>query len=282
MGHIDGLRIENVRLVSSLDQMLLLLVDRLDLRAGLVHGLVGSNLSGRSALLRFIGGGSVAAAVPSGRERATVSWSDAASPAALNTSRHCVYLGPIAYDSLSTLTSTVEEELVLHRDAAFEGPAVQASTEADFLIAAFGLDKCMSQNPMSLSGGQAAALSLVCALEMRRPVLCVDEVLAHLDINLRPYAWGALRQFARTGTIVLVADNQYDLMAEFADLAIILRKNRVDSVTQMRAAFTELDFRDQGIVPPATRLALEVWPGAIDAPITYDSLLGRVRRAVGG
>jgi energy-coupling factor transporter ATP-binding protein EcfA2 len=131
----------------------------------------------------------------------------------------------------------------------------------------------MQQNPLSLSGGQTAALALVCAIEMRRPILCVDETLAHLDVISRPRAWAALREFAHSGRIVIVSDNQYDLMAEYVDMCVLMEGARVQSVLPPDDAFCHPVAKQHGTVPTVTDVGGHLWPERNDPPISFQRLL---------
>ncbi len=279
MGHIVKLVVSDVRLLSLIDQRMMLYIDRLKLEPGFLYGLVGTNLSGRSALLRFIGGGSLSTSKDSQGGCQLLVWSDCEESTVLDVTRDSLYIGPTPRDSMSTLTATVEEELALHKKSGSK-TSDEGRGDYDELIADFQLNECMLQNPLALSGGQTSALAFLCALEMRRPILCIDETLAHLDVDLRPRAWEALRDFAHQNSIVLVADNQYDLMAEYADRAIVLRRNCVASVTSLDAAFNDIAVQKQKTIPTVAQLASRIWPDRCNLPTKYQQLLRMIREAL--
>jgi len=276
MDRISAVVVSDVKLVDPTTQHVWLEIPELRLEAGRVYGLAGTNLSGRSAFLRLLGGGFLPPW--EGRQAMRLCVELAAEPwtATLDPCRCSVYLGPNPLDNMSTLSSTSREELDLHTPH-WQASATGSDAPWAHLIGAFNLESCLTQNPMELSGGQAAALALICALMMARPVMCVDEVFGHLDVTVRPLAWQCLKQVVARGAVALVSDNQYDLMAEFADEVIHLAAGRVEDVGSARKVFNTQAVLSRKTVPTATLLAKDLWPYCESLPVSYDGILGRLR-----
>lgn len=272
MAHLVKLIVSRVKLFSPIGQSLLLSIDRLEFEAGLIYGLVGKNLSGRSSLLRLLGGGFLPQSDKSQSGRKELLWSHSGEITELDPSRHSVYLGPNPSDSLSTLASTIQDEIALHCHAGKTNPLITDGKCRLNLADCLRLDQCLHQNPMELSGGQTAALTLACAIELDRPVLCIDETLSHLDVDLSPKAWGFLKEFASQGRIVLIADNKYDFMAEYVDRVILLKQMQVEGLVLPKAAFNIPDVREQDTVPAVTRLAGQIYKDKRSLPIQYKEL----------
>jgi len=279
MRRMLGLSISNVEFLSAEDDRVLLSLDSLELAAGSVYGVVAPNLSGRSILLRLLGDAALAGSPRSRIGEKRIAWESGTSP--LGADAPGIYLGPCPQDSVSTLTATVEEELALHRKARYGDIAGPFSANTD-LVDALMLSACLKQDPLCLSGGQTAALALLCALEMKRPILCVDETLAHLDVSLRPVAWRAVREFARAGHICLMADNEYDLMAEYADYAIILDGGQVKGIHRVDQAFNSVEAKLRGTIPSVTSLTASICPQLEALPVRYEQMVSLLRASPNG
>jgi energy-coupling factor transport system ATP-binding protein len=262
----------NVRLLCAQDGLPLLTIDRLVFDGGLLYGLAGPNLSGRSAFLRYTGGGFLVRSINSELGNCTVELSLHAQPERLDPSLHSVYLGPNPFDSLSSLTTTVIEEIELHRSLCSADSLCTSEDEYNLLIKSFHLQDILGQNPITLSGGQAAALAIVCALLMKRPIICVDEIFAHLDVELRPKAWEYCRSYAKTGGMVFVADNHLDLMAEWADRIILMNDGRIDAIDTPKIVFNRHELIHRKTIPTPTRLASTMLPGIQELPTLYGEL----------
>ncbi len=164
------------------------------------------------------------------------------------------------------------EEIELHRGLCLTDSVCASEDERDFLIRSFNLQNVLGQNPITLSGGQAAALVTVCALLMKRPILCVDETFAHLDVELRPKAWDCCRNLARAGGVVFVADNHLDLMAEWADRVITMNDTRIEAVDSPRAVFNRHELTRRKTIPTPVRLATAMLLGIQELPTLYSEL----------
>lgn len=245
----------------------------LALEGGVVYGLIGGNLSGRSAFLRLLGGGDLSVEPATMKGQIVLSGHSNSEPSGLDPTQHSVYLGPSAPDSLSSLMPTVGEEISLHEHVG-EGQPIEFSVGE--YVGSFGLDRHLEDHPMQLSGGETAGLVVLCALAMRRPILCIDETLAFLDPGLKKLAWQILRKFAAKGAVVAVADNHYDMMAESADQVILMSDKKVVGISLPHQAFNCRNILQAQTIPAVTRLASSIWPGSEELPITYTDMCLRL------
>lgn len=273
------LKISDIQLISGTAHDTLLVMDSLQLESGFVYGLVGHNLSGRSAFLRFVGGGLLCLSNESrGNRNLLVDNHDFAMDEMVE--KFAIYLGPSPRDSISTLTLTVAEEIALHHRSTNDGICYIHVEDTRKLIEQFRLDQCLNQNPMELSEGQTAALAFVCAIKMRRPIICIDEMLSHLDCELRKVAWETLVTFAQNGGIVLIAENNYDFMAEYADQGLLFDNGTIAIMDSLKSVFINPISQKWGTVPNSSRLAVEIWGNLSPLPTKYDELVVLVRQKV--
>lgn len=270
-----NLVLDGVELVSHDRTERLISIDHLTLPDSQIYGVIGGNLSGRSALMRLIGGGFLPVAATSGTIQ--LARGGEGNVATLRLSPHSTYVGPDPQGCLSTLTATVADEVLLHESLRDPEVHINLETDAWSIATAFGLDRCSGQSPMQLSGGQTAALALVSALVLARPVLCVDETLAQLDVERRKKAWSLLRRFADRGGLVLITENSYDLMAEHCEHFLYLSDGRVDGPVQGRTVFASPRLVERALIPNSTRLALQAGLASNNPPTRYRELLSALR-----
>ncbi|MFX1562195.1 MAG: ATP-binding cassette domain-containing protein [Promethearchaeota archaeon] len=272
MDVLTGLTAGNVRLVNSLNGKVILDIQKATFNSGMLYGVVGKNLSGRSALLRLFGGGYLPGFLRMDSGYLTVRMDNYEKPLPLKTNKHSAYIGPNPFDSLSALSCTVQEELDLHEKMSVTLSELKTREDVAKLIRRFRLDSILKRNPMQVSGGQAAAVALVSSALINRSILCVDEILAHLDIELKPIAWKLLRRLAGHGRMVFVADNQYDLMAGYADKIISLADGHIHDTGDPRNIFNNSVVVSGLTIPTSGRLALDLGASTARLPIVYTEL----------
>ena len=182
----------------------------LDVRAGVVTGLLGPSGSGKTTLMRAIVGVQV---VETGE--VTVLGRPAGTA---ELRRRIGYLTqvPSVYADLS-----VRENLRYF--AGVVGAAPGAVEEA---IATVDLGEHADQVVRSLSGGESSRVSLASALLGRPDVLVLDEPTVGLDPVLRRDLWGTFHRLAATGATMLVSTHVMDEAARCDDL-VLLRDGRV-------------------------------------------------------
>ena len=83
--------------------------------------------------------------------------------------------------------------------------------EARGLLEALGLGDCLEQPVSTLSGGQARRAALARALACPGQLLALDEPFTGLDEESRLQAAGAIRQYRRGRTLILVTHREADL-----------------------------------------------------------------------
>jgi energy-coupling factor transport system ATP-binding protein len=157
-----------------------------ELEAGRFLTLHGPNFSGRSYVLRRITG---------------LEPDDGAGNDTLH-GHPRAYIGPELYNAISGLAPTVEEELRLH---------LQGSPHADAcrrMVEEFGLSALGSRNPVTLSGGEQAMLTLVCAIGLAPAGLALDGALEQVSPDRRVRIIEAFLQNAFPGLGVGFCDNR--------------------------------------------------------------------------
>ena len=182
----------------------------LDVRGGIVTGLLGPSGSGKTTLMRSIVGVQV---VASGTT--TVLGLPAGSPE-LRRRVGYVTQEPSVYADLS-----VRENLRYFARIADVPPG-----HVDEALATVDLAGHAGQLVHTLSGGERSRVSLATALLGRPDVLVLDEPTVGLDPVLRRDLWRTFHDLAATGVTLLVSSHVMDEATRCDDL-LLLREGRV-------------------------------------------------------
>jgi ABC-2 type transport system ATP-binding protein len=182
----------------------------LDIRPGVVTGLLGPSGSGKSTLMRAIVGVQI---VESGE--VTVLGGPAGSP---ENRRRVGYVtqAPSVYGDL-----TVRENL--HYFARILDVPADRVDEAIGIVDLGGHER---QVVRTLSGGERSRVSLASALLGHPEVLVLDEPTVGLDPVLRRDLWETFHRLAGDGTTLLVSSHVMD-EAERSDELILMREGRI-------------------------------------------------------
>jgi ABC-2 type transport system ATP-binding protein len=182
----------------------------LDIRRGVVTGLLGPSGSGKTTLIRAIVGVQI---VESGEITVL---GDPAGSEALRHRVGYVTQAPSVYSDL-----TVRQNLEYF--AAILGAPNGRVKEA---IDAVDLGGHANQMVRTLSGGETSRVSLASALLGHPDLLVLDEPTVGLDPVLRRDLWSMFHELAAGGTTLLVSSHVMD-EAERCDDLILLRNGRI-------------------------------------------------------
>jgi energy-coupling factor transport system ATP-binding protein len=122
-----------------------------------------------------------------------------------------IYVGPEIYNAVSGLAPTVRVELALHGGDTRE--IVELAEEV-------GLTSLFARNPVTLSGGEQAALVTIAGLALRPRILALDCALEQIEPARKASLCSFLSTRVRSGTLTLVADNRISDCCRFFDRAI--------------------------------------------------------------
>ena len=181
-----------------------------DIRAGVVTGLLGPSGSGKSTLIRSIVGVQI---VESGE--VTVLGRPAGSPE-LRREIGYVTQAPSVYGDL-----TVRENLRY-----FARILDAADQQIDEAIRTVALGGHEDQVVGTLSGGELSRVSLATALLGRPELLVLDEPTVGLDPLLRRDLWNTFHRLAEAGNTLLVSTHVMD-EAERSDDLVLLRDGQL-------------------------------------------------------
>jgi ABC-2 type transport system ATP-binding protein len=182
----------------------------LDVRPGIVTGLLGPSGSGKTTLMRAIVGVQI---VESGE--VNVLGTPAGSP---DLRRVVAYV---------TQAPSVYGDLTLRENLQYFARVLDTpSADIEKAIRTVALDDHADQVVGTLSGGEEARASLATALLGQPKVLVLDEPTVGLDPVLRRDLWNTFHELAEAGTTLLVSSHVMD-EAERCDELVLLREGRI-------------------------------------------------------
>ncbi len=145
-------------------------------------------------------------------------------------------------------------------------PPQEISERVDWALEAVGITVLRGRSPGAVSGGQQKRVALASALAMRPDILLLDEPSGGLDPDGRAEVLAALDQLKHAYPMtVIMAENDADVIAEFADRIVVLHGGTVEREGSARDIFRDTEWLDEigAPVPPAARLAAQLrvrWP----------------------
>lgn len=127
---------------------------------------------------------------------------------------------------LSGITGTVFEEVAFGPVNLGLAVAETVSRTRD-AIAAVGIEDLAERRPDRLSGGQTQLVAIASMLAMRPPHLVLDEPVAELDPEGRALVGAALRSLTASGTALLIAEHDLDLLASLGARIVAIDGGRL-------------------------------------------------------
>jgi energy-coupling factor transport system ATP-binding protein len=145
-------------------------------------------------------------------------------------------------------------------------PPAEITERVAWALDAVDMAALRTRSPGALSGGQQKRVALATALAMRPDILLLDEPSGGLDPSGRAEILAALAELKRLYPVtVIMAENDADVVADFADRIVVLHGGRLARDGTPRQIFREIEWLDEigAPVPPAARLAAQLrvrWP----------------------
>ena len=191
----------------------------LDVRAGEFVAIVGANGAGKTSLLQAIAG-----VTPPPRGTVRVDGLDVGRTDArtLATRIGFVFQNP----EHQFIAHAVFDEIA-HGLRRQKLPDDEVRTRTEELLERFGLTDKAQTHPFLLSGGQKRRLSVGTALVAGAPVLALDEPTFGQDRARADELLALLAALNAEGTTVLVVTHDMQLVAEYADRAVVLADGQV-------------------------------------------------------
>jgi energy-coupling factor transport system ATP-binding protein len=250
----------------------------LDIPAGQICGVVGRMAAGKSTLCALCAGfvpnfynGQISGSV-------LIDGQDVIQLTVADLVRHVGLVSSNPFSQVSGARFTVYEEigfglenLGLSRE--------EMAERIEWALASLQLSELRDRSPFALSGGQQQRMVIAATLAMRPPVLVLDEPTAQLDPLGAEHLAGILRNLARQGTTILLAEHRLEWIASLAERIVVLDAGRLIADGRPDMVLTDPMLLERGIGwPRPTTMAANAgahgrWPAGRALPITLDGLL---------
>ncbi len=226
----------------------------LDIRRGVLTGIIGHTGSGKSTLVRLFNG---LERPESGRILldGTDIWQD---PKKIGAIRYRVGL-VMQYPEYQLFEETVRADIAY-------GPCNMKLSEEEIearvteAVAFVGLDPALlDKSPFDLSGGQKRRVAIAGIMAMRPEILVLDEPAAGLDPQGRHTIFEGLRAYNRnTGCTVVIVSHSMEDMAQYCDDVVVMAHARVLMAGSRSEIFSRADELEAvGLdIPQITKLCL--------------------------
>lgn len=133
-------------------------------------------------------------------------------------------------------------------------PPDEIERRIDRALESMGLVGCRERTPRTLSGGEQKRLALACVLAMRPRLLVLDEPTSGLDPRGRHEVLEAIERLRREdgpGMTVVMATQDAEAVARFADRVLVMRQGKIVLDGCPAEVFAQVDRLDQwGIESP--------------------------------
>lgn len=236
----------------------------LDIRRGVLTGLIGHTGSGKSTLVQLLNG---LAKPTSGR--VLLDGEDIwARPKEIGQVRFRVGL-VMQYPEYQLFEETVEADIAYGpRNMNLSGDEVkQRVLESAAFV---GLDPALlSKSPFDLSGGQKRRVAIAGIMAMRPEVLVLDEPAAGLDPRGRHTIFQGIRDYnRRTGCTVIIVSHSMEDMAQYCDDVVVMAHARVLMAGTRDEVFARAEELEAvGLdIPQITKLTVLLRRGGMDIP----------------
>jgi heme transport system ATP-binding protein len=192
----------------------------LTLRYGELLALVGPNGAGKTTLLHLLAGDEPPAG---GTVRLGARPASAWPPRAAALRR-----GVLPQRAALAFPFLVEDVVAMGRAPWLAtGPDADGAARVEWAMRTAGVEELRGRRFPSLSGGEAARVSLARLLAQDAPILLLDEPTAAMDPHHQEHTFTVLLERARDGDAVLAVLHDLNLAATYADRVALLSRGRV-------------------------------------------------------
>ncbi|MGI9860465.1 ABC transporter ATP-binding protein [Moorella naiadis] len=246
------------------------------IKAGEFVALIGENGAGKTTLLKLLGG-----LLKPTAGRLLVGGLDTTRVRAVELARRVGFLFQNPDHQL--FLPTVREELAFGpRNLGLKGRTLAERVAG--AAAAVGLTSHLEANPRQLSKGQRQRVALASILAMEPPVLVLDEPTTGQDYREALEIMTIIQKLHHQGHTVLCVSHDMEMVARFADRALVLGGGELLLDGSLDAVFAREDIlAATGLVPPqAVQLARPYWeagllPGVLTVEELYEAIITALR-----
>jgi energy-coupling factor transport system ATP-binding protein len=208
------------------------------LEEGGFYGIMGENGSGKTSLCALIRGfapawyrGKLEGEVLIGG-RPTTSYG----PGELSLRIGYVFQNP--FTQISGVKDTVFEEVAFGLEN-FGIPPDEIEERVTDVMEMTGITALAENNPFELSGGQQQRMALASVIVLRPDILVLDEPTSQLDPEGTESVFKIISMLKEEKKTIVLVEHKADLLAEFADTILILRKGALARMGAVSEVLTD-------------------------------------------
>jgi energy-coupling factor transport system ATP-binding protein len=255
----------------------------LDIKSGIITGIIGHTGSGKSTLVQMLNG----LLKPSSGQILLDGEDIWAKPKEISKVRYQVGL-VMQYPEYQLFEETVKKDIAYAPtnmgldEAAIDERVMEA---ADFA----GVDRSwLDKSPFDLSGGQKRRVAIAGIMAMRPKVLVLDEPAAGLDPRGRDEILGKIREYQKeTGSTVIMISHSMEDLALYCDKLVVMHESKPIMAGTCEEIFSRADELEKAglAVPQVTKLMIELAAKGYDvntSVYTVEAAKQELLRVLGG
>jgi len=206
----------------------------LDLKSGLMVGLIGPNGCGKSTMMKCI---SKIYSMTSGS--IFVNGSDIHKMKAAEVAK---LVSNVPAESGQTYGMNVMDMVMLGRYPFVDKIWWETPEDEKIVRTAlktFGIDHLRKKQLSTLSSGERQRALIAKAYVQQPKLMLVDEPTSHLDIKYKLEVMEYLQSMARSNMTVIVAEHDISLMARYCDICVIMKAGEIKTIGDPKTVITE-------------------------------------------
>ncbi|MDR1398837.1 MAG: energy-coupling factor ABC transporter ATP-binding protein [Treponema sp.] len=239
-----------------------------EIDAGQFVALVGENGAGKSTLCRLCNG-----LLKPSSGTVTLDGKDTRNARVSDLARTVAYL--FQNPDRQICQNTVRDEIMFGLEYVVSDTEEQ-SRRCEQMLSLFALDG--RREPFSMSRGERQQLALASILAREPKVLILDEPTTGLDYRECMFIMEIISHLHKKGATILMISHDMEVVADFADRALVLSKGRLIGDDTVRALMKNRALLSEASLLPAQipALALELGAG-FEQVFTIDDMLKRIK-----
>lgn len=188
------------------------------------------------------------------------------------------------FNQISGVKDTVFEEIAYGLEN-FGTPRDEIEDRVIQVMKLTDIESLAMKNPFEISGGQQQRMALASILVLEPGILIIDEPTSQLDPEGTESVFKIIGMLKEERKTVVLVEHKVDLLAEYADQIIVLKKGEAIRTGDKQTLLTDFSLVDEGILLPQYALLghrLQMQGVSLPyIPITEKEALAVIGQAVG-
>lgn len=153
------------------------------------------------------------------------------------------------FNQISGVKDTVFEEIAYGLEN-FGTPRDEIEDRVIRVMQLTDIESLAMKNPFEISGGQQQRMALASILVLEPGILIIDEPTSQLDPEGTESVFKVIGMLKKEHKTVILVEHKVDLLAEYADQIVVLKKGEAIRSGDKQAILTDLSLVDEGVLLP--------------------------------